>query len=207
MDAKQSRVGLFGGSFDPVHNGHIDAARTAMSFAALDGICFIPAAASPFKVGRMQASNSQRLDMLRLATSGEARFSISDVEIEKSGVSYTIETLVHFLTRSPEVKFFFILGADSLATLYKWKEAERLVRSCEIITLARPGWDVGQIEGFDAEVRDRLARGVVRDFSCEVSSTEIRRRVAAGESIVEMVHPDVCTYIQRQGLYRTEQKA
>ena len=203
MNARQRRIGLFGGSFDPVHNGHVEAARTAIAFAALDDLYFLPAAASPFKVGLMQASHAQRLDMLRLATEGESCFAVSDVEIVKSGVSYTIDTIRHFASVMPKAKLFFIIGADSLMTLHQWKDAAELVRRCEIITLARPGWDAGRIEGFDVETRDRLLRGIVRDFSCDVSSTEIRRRVAAGECISEMVHPAVCTYIQKHGLYRS----
>ena len=156
---------------------------------------------SPFKLGRMQASNEQRLDMLRLATAGEARLSVSDIEILKSGISYTIDTVRTFASALPGTKIFFIIGADSLVTLHQWKEAARLVQTCEFITLARSGWDAGQIAGFDAQTRDRLARGVVHDFNYEVSSTEIRRRVAAGEVVSELVNPDVWAYIQKHRLY------
>lgn len=172
-----------------------------MSFGRLDAVCLIPAAASPFKLGRMHASNEQRLDMLRLATAGETQFSVSDVEILKSGISYTIDTVRTFASAMPETKLFFIIGADSLATLHQWKDAADLVRACEFITLARSGWDARQIAGFDAVTRDRLARGVVHDFNYEVSSTEIRRLLASGESILELVPPGVGAYVQKHRLY------
>ncbi len=174
-----------------------------MSFGGLDAVCFIPAALSPFKLGRMQASNEQRLDMLRLATADEACFSVSDVEILKSGISYTIDTVRYFASIMPETKLFFIIGADSLVTLHQWKEAELLVRLCKFITLARSGWDAKKIVGFDAQTRNWLTRGVVHDFNFEVSSTEIRRRMAANESILELVHPKVRAYIQKNQLYGT----
>lgn len=178
----------------------------AMSFAGLDAVYFIPAATSPFKLGRMHATNEQRLDMLRLATAGEPRFSVSDVETLKLGISYTVDTVRHFTSVMPEAKLFFILGADSLVTLHQWKDAVSLVGNCEFITLARSGWDVAQLEGFDAQTRARLAAGVVRDFNFEVSSTEIRRRLASGESISELVNPDVFTYIQSHCLYGVVQE-
>ncbi len=149
----------------------------------------------------MQASDKQRLDMLRLATAEEARFSVSDVETLKSGISYTIDTVRHFASVMPEATLFFIVGADSLATLHQWKESAHLVRACEFITLARSGWNAGQIEGFDAQTRNRLAGGVIHNFNNQMSSTEIRRRVAAGESISELVNADVYAYIQKHRLY------
>ncbi len=173
-----------------------------MSFGGLDAVCFIPAATSPFKLGHMHASDEQRLDMLRLATAVDACFSVSDIEILKSGISYTIDTVRSFASGMPETELSFIVGADSLVALHQWKDAELLVRLCKFITLARSGWDVEKIVGFDAQTRDRLARGVVRDFNDEVSSTEIRRRVATGESISELVHPNVCAYIKKHRLYK-----
>ena len=104
MDAKRGRVGLFGGSFDPVHNGHLAAARRAREAGGLDEVVFIPAAASPLKVGRMVAPDADRLAMLRLAIADESAFSVSDYEIAKAGVSYTIDTVRHFEAAWPGVR-------------------------------------------------------------------------------------------------------
>lgn len=201
MEAKRGRVGLFGGSFDPVHNGHLAAARRAREAGELDAVVFIPAAVSPLKVGRMVAPDEDRLAMLRLAIADEAAFSVSDYEIAKAGVSYTIDTVRHFEAAWPDARFILIIGADSLATLHRWREARALVDRCEILTLARPGWTVDCVPGFDEAVAARLLAGVVADFSQDVSSSEVRRRLAAGRSASGLVPAAVADYIRRRNLY------
>lgn len=196
-------IGLLGGSFDPVHNGHLAAARAAMAFGGLDRVIFIPAACSPFKMGNTTASSVHRLEMLRLATASESQMSVSGVEIVQSGVSYTIDTVRHFLAELPEAKLFFILGADALVTLHAWHDAHALVELCDFITLARSGSEVGTLPGFSAATSERLLNGVIRDFEVHASSTDVRQRVAAGASITDSVHPDVACYIAEHGLYRS----
>jgi nicotinate-nucleotide adenylyltransferase len=192
---------LFGGSFDPVHNGHLAAARRAREAGGLDEVVFVPAAASPLKVGRMVAPDADRLAMLRLAVADEAAFSVSDYEIAKAGVSYTIDTVRHFEAAWPGARLVLILGADSLATLHRWREARALVDRCGILTLGRPGWAVDRVPGFEGEVADRLLAGVVADFSQDVSSSEVRRRLQAGRSVDGIVPAAVADYIRGKNLY------
>lgn len=202
MNDKEHVVGLFGGSFDPVHNGHLAAARTALAFGRLDRVIFIPASVSPFKQDDMQAAGVHRLEMLRLATASEPRMCISDVEILQSGVSYTIDTVRHFLAVLPGVKLFFIIGADALVSLHQWKEVQTLVRLCDFITLSRSGSRIDALPELDERIAQRLLNRVVHDFNEEVSSTEIRKRVGAGLSVVDYVHRDVERYIVKHGLYQ-----
>jgi len=202
MIDKPQAIGLLGGSFDPVHNGHLAAARAAMAFGGLDQVIFIPASVSPFKQDGMHTAVIHRLAMLRLAIASEPQMCVSDVELLQPGLSYTIHTVRHFAAKLPKTKLFFIIGADSLAHLHEWKEAQALVELCDFITLARPGSRIDTLTGFDELVTQRLLRGVVHDFRADVSSTEIRRRVAADLSIEDCVHHDVERYIVKHGLYR-----
>lgn len=201
MNGNRHKIGLFGGSFDPIHNGHVKAARRAMEAGKLDAVWFLPAAVSPFKSGCAHASARDRVEMVKLAIGGEPRFSVCEVETSREGVSYTIDT-VRLLKRShPDVDFVFVIGADSLMSLCKWREAEALVGLCEFITLARPGWAIDRVPGFEGEAETRLRGGIVRDFAAEVSSSEVRRRVANGESIQDLVSPAVAAYIAEKNVY------
>ena len=201
METKRGRIGLFGGSFDPVHNGHLAVARRAREAGGLDEVVFVPAAASPLKLGRMVAPGADRLAMLRLAVADEPAFSVSDYEIAKAGVSYTIDTVHHFGAACPGARLVLVLGADSLATLHRWREARALVDRCGILTLGRPGWAVDRVPGFEGEVADRLLDGVVADFSQDVSSSEVRRRLEAGRAVDGIVPAAVADYIRGKNLY------
>lgn len=202
MKGSRSKIGLFGGSFDPIHNGHVKAARRALEAGGLDAVWFMPTAASPFKSGRAFASARDRIEMVKRAVEGEPRFSVCDAETARGGISYTVDTVRLLRRRHPDVDFFFIIGADSLANLHQWHEAEALVGLCDFITLARPGWEADRVPGFDVETETRLRRGIIKDFAVEVSSSEIRRRVSNGESIGEMVPAAVAAYIAGHPVYR-----
>ncbi len=202
MAAAHRSIGLFGGSFDPVHNGHLAAARRAREAGGLDEVVFIPAAVSPFKADRALAPDADRLAMLRLAVAGEPGFSVSDFEIAKAGVSYTVDTARHFAAVWPGTRLVFILGADSLATLGQWREAGALADLCDFIALARPGWRTDRVPGSDAGTEARLRVEIVADFAQDVSSTQIRRRLAAGLPVDELVPPAVAAYIRERELYR-----
>ncbi len=199
---RRERIGLFGGSFDPVHNGHLAAARAARAAAALDRVMFIPAATSPFKPEGTAVSGAHRLAMLRLAVADDPALTISDYELAREGISYTGDTVRHFSAILPEATLFFILGADALPTLHAWREVREWISLCAFVVLARPGWPLVDPPGFDAPTARRLLHAVVRDFSVDLSSTGIRDRVAAGASIRDRVPPAVAAYIANQGLYR-----
>ncbi|HSH92890.1 MAG TPA: nicotinate (nicotinamide) nucleotide adenylyltransferase, partial [Roseimicrobium sp.] len=133
------KLGLFGGSFDPVHEGHVLMAHAALEELSLDRLCFIPAAQSPLKPDAPPASGPVRTAMLRTALAGEPRFSIDDQELVRGGISYTIDTVRAFLAASPGVELFYMIGADHVPVLPKWREADQLAKLVEFIVVPRPG--------------------------------------------------------------------
>ena len=198
------RVGLLGGSFDPVHEGHLALAREAMRVASLDRVLFAPAADSPFKVGRMIAPAGDRAEMVRLAIADEPRFGLCRADLDRGGVSYSID-LVEAVKASlpPDAELFFVLGADALAGLHRWYRAGDLVRLCRFLSFGRRGTDVDPADlGFDPATNARLAADWHPDFDVPDSSTEIRRRAAAGAPLDGLVPPAVAAYVAARGLYR-----
>lgn len=198
---------LFGGSFDPVHRGHIAMARAALSSLPVERVVFIPAAFSPLKDERARASDADRLAMLRMAVAGEPRFSITDMEMSRGGISYTVDTLREWRRLHPEDGLFFIAGMDSLMTLHKWREPLEIVRLCRFVTFRRPGMPSPRPEdlGFaDMSVAERLVADIIEGPMYNVSSSEIRRRVAAGAGMGDLVTPEVARYIADNGLYEKE---
>lgn len=200
------KIGVLGGSFDPVHNGHLKMARVAQD-ASLDHVLFVPAKISPLKIGRMTASVEQRLDMLRLALAGQgSAFEISTVDIEREGCSFTVDTMRILKAQYPGAELFFIMGADSLLTFGQWYKAEELAKLCTFITFARPGFVLRESDVtpfFDEAQRADLTKYMVRDFDVPVSSSEIRDAFARGEIPGRDVLPEsVAAYIVEHGLYR-----
>ena len=195
------KIGVMGGSFDPVHNGHIRAAHRAMDFAGLCEVWFVPTAVSPFKIDSSRSSAEHRFAMLCMALADEPRFRVSTVELERGGVSYTFDTVSAMKEKFPDIDFSFIIGSDSLATLPMWRRSAELVWLCDFITLARPGWTVEKPKGLDDREWGRISRGIIPDFSVDVSSSEIRRMVRRGRMIHGLVSPRVAEYIERNRLY------
>ena len=179
-------IGLFGGSFDPPHKGHIVAAREALEKAKLDEIVFVPANVSPLKVGRMSASNDDRLVMLRLAVADEPRFKVSDYELRRSGVSFTIDTVRHFRAAHPDDELAFIIGADAFATLHQWKDADELKKLCGFVVVERTH------PASSTEIRKCFAGD---ETSCEVA------KLRNCEIINAFLSPAVAEYIRRHKLY------
>lgn len=196
------RMGLYGGSFDPPHEGHLALARKALVVGRLAKVLWMPAATSPFKVGQMRASDAHRLAMLRLMTAGDARFEVSDYEMQRAGISYTIDTVRYLREKMPHVQWVLLMGADSLEGLSRWREAQALVQLCEILAFARSGWSMTHVEGFEESISTQILARVVPDFDFRVSSTEIRRRVAVGETVSGLVPDSVSAYLSEHGLYR-----
>ncbi|MBP7830514.1 MAG: nicotinate-nucleotide adenylyltransferase [Kiritimatiellae bacterium] len=201
-----ARLGILGGTFNPVHLGHLMMAQDALERFRLDRVVFMPCARPPHKAARDLASDTDRLAMLRLAVRGDPRFAVSDLEIRRGGISYTIETIRALQRRRPGVRWHFIIGSDSLFELHSWREIGELLRRCAFLTLERPGYSPARMTARRLRLPEpwpeRLARNVFRGHVMDISSTEVRARAAAGASIRFLVTPAVAGYIRRRKLYR-----
>jgi nicotinate-nucleotide adenylyltransferase len=193
-------VGILGGTFDPVHTGHLLLAEQARDQLALDEVLFIPAG-EPWRKGhRAITPGEHRLTMLRLAIEGHDGFGMSDIELRREGPTYTADTLESLASERLDDAFWFILGADALADLPNWREPERIVRHAMLAVAPREAQQVNV-----AALKIPALAQRVTMFSCprfDTSSTEIRQRVAAGQSIRYLVPDAVRRYIDEQGLYR-----
>lgn len=204
------RIGVFGGSFDPVHLGHLLAAESCREQAALDRVIFVPAAIPPHKRDRSLASGEDRLAMLRLATGGHDAFQVSGVELDRGGVSFTVDTLESLAATHPGADLRLILGPDALAGLPTWREPARILALAEPLAVERDGLD--DVSALAADRRladllgparlDRLVAGRVRMPAVGIRASAIRERVAAGRSIRHLVPRAVELYIRSHGLYR-----
>ncbi len=200
------RLGLFGGTFDPVHYGHLLLAESAREQCRLDRVIFLPAAVAPHKRDREPAPGAARVEMLELATGGHEAFAVSRYEVDRGGVNYTADTLAHFRTEHPEAELFFILGADMLRDLPNWREAGRVVELATPVAVRRPGAKELNFECLrpiaSPERIEEIRRCAVEMPLVGLSGTDIRRRVAAGRSIRFQTPRAVEKYIEAQGLYR-----
>ena len=195
------RLGILGGTFDPPHVGHLIGALGAVESLALDRLTVVPAGAQPLKVGRETAPAADRLAMVRLAFDGISPFSVDPIEIERTGLSYTVDTLEALSKRHPGAELFFVTGADVVRTFHLWREPERILRLARLAVLERGG--PGERED-EAGRRALEQRGALFPSTrrVDVSSTEVRARVSAGKSIRGFVPDAVAAYIERAGLYR-----
>jgi nicotinate-nucleotide adenylyltransferase len=187
-------IGLFGGSFDPVHLGHLLVAQAAREELGLAQLFFIPAAQSPFKPDTRPTSAQERLRLLRLALAGKTWCEIDEQEIRRGGISYTIDTVRDYAGRFPQARLFYLIGADHLLQLPKWRAAEELAQLAEFVVIPRPGQAATP---FPAPFRGRWLAG----FPLGVSSSQIRERVKAGLPIDHLVPFLVAEAIRNNRLY------
>lgn len=187
-------IGLYGGSFDPVHLGHLLVAQAAREELELDRIFFIPAAHSPFKPQSHASPAADRLRLLRLALQGCTWAEIDDQEIRRGGISYSIDTVRDYLARFPNATLFYLIGADNVPTLPKWREANELAKLTEFVVIPRPSQQPMELP---APFHGKLLRG----FPLAVSSSEIRERVRKGLTIRNLVAPAVGEAIKGAGMY------
>jgi nicotinate-nucleotide adenylyltransferase len=199
------RLGYFGGSFDPVHYGHLLLAESCREQLALDAVWFVPAGTAPHKRGQTPASGEQRLEMLRLAIGGQTSFDVCELEIERGGVSYTVDTLRALKTEDASRELFLLVGADSLADLPNWREAAEICRLALPVVVGRPRMFTPDCDCLTGVApRERIAemkRQRVEMPAVDLSSRDIRRRVAEGRSIRFMTPRAVEEYIRTAGLY------
>jgi nicotinate-nucleotide adenylyltransferase len=189
------RIGMLGGSFDPPHVGHLLIAVDAFEALALDKLFFLPAAIQPLKIGQAGASARDRVEMVRRLVGDDPRFGVDTIEVDRAGVSYSVDTVTAYAGRYPEAQRFFLVGADVMPTFGEWREPDRIMRQAEVVVMRRGN------EGEGAEQwRTRFRQLTTRRI--DVSSTEIRARVRASQSIGGFVPPSVAAYIAEAGLYR-----
>jgi len=198
------RIGILGGTFDPPHVGHLWLATLAADSMLLDQILFMPAALPPHKQGRVASSAANRLLMTRLAIAGEGLFELSLLEMERTGPSFTVDSVEELRTQYPEASLFLVMAADSLAQIDSWHEPDRLLSLIEWIVGPRPGAALPD----RAALQERFGPGANRIHlvdgpALDVSSSAIRERVAAGRAIRYLVPRAVEDLISEQGLYRS----
>ena len=202
-DGSRTRLGIMGGTFDPIHIGHLACAEQAREAYGLSAVVFIPAGNPVFKRDRDVTPAADRLEMCRLAVESNPSFDVSALEIERGGNTYTVDTLRELRSFYPDnVELFFITGADAVAKISRWHESEEVARLARFIAVTRPGYDL-------SEVRRALNEGPFSvDFleatALSVSSSDLRRRVRAGKSIRYLTMAGVLDYIEAHGLYRKE---
>ncbi len=190
------KIGLFGGSFDPVHIGHLILAQRACERFKLDQVLFVPAGQTPHKAARCRAQAADRLRMLRTAVRGNPRFAVCDWEIRRGGVSYTIDTVRHLQRRlGAGVRLHLIIGLDLLPGLAAWREAEELLSRVHVLVGTRAGAPAARAPG-----RSRVSFFEIPGV--ELSSTQVRRMIVRGESVRYLLPEGVERYVRQKGIYR-----
>jgi nicotinate-nucleotide adenylyltransferase len=209
------RVGLLGGTFDPIHVGHLAVARAAQQALDLDRVCFVPAARPPHRPDSPQASEYHRVEMVRRAASADRRWEVSDLELQRHGPSYTVDTLaaLHREGLTP-LQIFFLTGADAFAEIATWRRYPEVLDSAHFAVVARPGTTLEALRQRLPALAARMVTPAAVDrapatrivlieaATPDVSSTDIRRRVRAGASIDGLVPPAVAAYIAQHSLYQ-----
>ncbi len=186
------KIAIYGGTFDPIHHGHLILAREALEQLGLERVVFVPAAASPFKKTPI-APAEERLSMLQAAIEGEHGFTLDDCELRRPPPSYTIDTVKEIRAREPEAELYLLVGNDNVSDLPKWHRFSELEKMVHFVVLDRTGW-----------ATDHPYEAIRRNL--DISATEIRKRVASGQSIRYLVPPAVEEIIRRKNLYREQPK-
>lgn len=196
------KLGIFGGTFDPVHEGHLEPAAAVAAAIPLDHVLFVPTNRSPWKDQETPARTEHRVAMLALALAGRRDFSISLVEIERGGPSYTVETLRSIARDRPSDELFFLLGTDALAGFERWVEPLEILRLARLAAFVREPHEPGPLLSTPFLARHRSSVLIFDAVRVKISSTGLRRAIARGESIAGTTPPPVEEYIAKQGLYR-----
>ncbi len=195
------KIGIFGGAFNPVHNGHIQLMSSYLDALCLDRIIIIPTAAPPHKSGEGLACEEDRLNMLRLVIGNSKRYEISDLEFRREGKSYTYLTLCEMRQLYPLDEFYLIIGSDQYLSFHDWYRAEDILNMVTVCTMARNNADYEKLLKYKAE-REIMRDTIISDFAVvEVSSSDIREKVKRGEDISGLVPKAVESYIKENALY------
>ncbi len=198
-----SKIGIMGGTFNPIHNGHLALADAAYETFLLDKIFFMPSGKSYMK--QHVLDNSKRVTMVSMAIEAVPHFELSTIEVERPGNTYTSETLQQLTQQHPDVKYYFIMGADSLFHIEKWKNPEIIFQLSTIICMIRDDYDMADIKQKGAELTQKGAEILYLNMpKIDISSTDIRNRVKTHQSISELVPEKVEKYILQEHLYEED---
>ena len=201
------RVGIFGGTFDPVHQGHMIVAEQVMSELHLDHVVFVPGGIPPHKdASSVRANAEDRFAMVKVAVAGNAKFSVDRVEVDAGRPMHSVETVSIFKERSPKDEWFFITGADEVANLLAWKEPDRLLEQVVMVAATRPGYDLSRLDHLEAALRNFDRIFPVECTRVDISATGIRRRMLQGKSIRYLVPEGVYEIIEQRRLYEGDEK-
>jgi len=205
MKSECLRIGISGGTFDPIHHGHLIAAQEIREKLELDKVIFIPVGDPPHKTDIEVTASTHRLNMVSKAIEGNSYFEVSSIEVDRPGYTYTIDTLTELKDKYPEnSKFYFIIGGDTVPQLVTWKEYRKVFTLCQFVAVMRPGFDSGKIHCEARRLEHCFSAKI--DFidapMIEISSTDIRKRVRESRSIKYLVPESVEEYIYANGLYR-----
>jgi nicotinate-nucleotide adenylyltransferase len=196
------RLGIFGGSFDPVHNGHLALARACQQQAALDEVWFVPTAIQPLKHRGPKAANADRVEMLRLAINDQTSWRVCTLEIDRGGPSYTVDTLRQLREELPEAQLFFMIGSDAQRDIPRWKEPDVIFSLATPLIVHRAGESEPDLQALSSLCTAHTQPQIIEMQPVGVSSTEIRRRVASGDSLEGFLSPMVAAYVAERGLYK-----
>lgn len=200
------KIGLFGGTFDPIHNGHLHIARAFADELALDMVVFLPAGNPYHKTEHTRTDAQHRLAMTELAVGHDPRFAVSDCDIIRKGATYTFDTVQIFRQQFPSAQLWWLLGSDSLLQLHTWKKWQTLVNQTHIAVAAREGDNIAQapreLHGWIDSALQNGSLHLLQTPMYNISSTEIRRRIRNGEPVSGLIDPRVENYIARNHLYR-----
>ncbi len=195
--ARTRKIGILGGTFDPIHIGHLVLAEQVKEKLKLNQVIFIPCFSPPHKRGRKLSPAKDRFQMTRLALEDNPSFSVSDIELKRRGLSYTIDTLRQLKNLYPDSDIYFLTGSDVLNEIYTWKDPEKIYKLVKVVIAKRPGFDE-----FDSENHFAKRSLIVRITGVDVSSSQIREKVKKGQSIKYLVPFKVEEYIKKRKLYR-----
>lgn len=205
MSKNIKKYGIMGGTFDPIHSGHLAIAEEIRYKFNLDKVIFIPAGNPPHKDSRKVTSSNHRYQMALLATISNPYFDISSIEIEREGITYTIDTIMELKKCcGDEAEFYFITGADSLLQLSTWKDVDKLLSICKFIAATRPGFQMSKIESKVKELESKYNRSIytVTVPALQISSTDIRNRIKNGITVKYLLPEAVEAYIIKHKLYQ-----
>lgn len=192
---RRPSIGVMGGTFDPIHHGHLVAASEVMDVFQLDKVIFVPTAMQPFKAGQKVTPAEDRYLMAVVATASNPRFEVSRVDIDRGGTTYTIDTMTDLIKENPDADFYFITGADALAQIRQWRDADKLMDMAHFIGVTRPG------HVLDPKALPRDAVSLMEVPAMAISSTDVRLRVAEHRPIWYLVPDGVVQYINKHNLY------